>query len=58
MSPKQPHPGSCPNCTEKGAVTYERFSPVLGTYVCDKCGWSMDAHTGEIINKGEQEAEQ
>lgn len=46
------HPESCPNC--KGdMVMYERFTRKYGEYVCDDCGWGMDAFTGLITDPGE-----
>jgi len=44
----KPHPGTCPNCNGD-KVVYERFTRIKGEYVCDDCGWGMDAVTGEII---------
>ena len=46
------HPEMCPNCGED-AVTYERIALEHGEYVCDECGWGMNAITGEITNNGE-----
>jgi len=47
-----PHPKECLNC-KADAVTYERITRAAGEYVCDECGWGMDALTGEITSKGE-----
>ena len=51
------HPQICPNC-KNDAVTYERFSRTRGEYVCDECGWGMDALTGEITYIGEKDIEE
>ncbi len=50
----KPHPEICPNCRST-IVTYERFALTRGEYVCDNCGWGMDAVTGEITFGGEDE---
>jgi len=45
------HPEVCPNCKSKD-VTYERFSLKYSEYLCDNCGWGMDAFTGIITYEG------
>ena len=48
----KPHPKYCPSCKEI-SITYERFSLKHGEYVCDECGWAMDACTGKVTSVGE-----
>ena len=46
-------PRRCPNCNSYSGITYERFALKYGEYICDNCGWAMDAFTGEITSEGE-----
>lgn len=52
----KPHPQLCPNC-KADEVMYERFALTNGEYVCDNCGWGMDAVSGEMTSSGESEIE-
>ena len=55
MTKKLKHPDNCKNC-DSDMVTYERFTPYTenGEYVCDECGWGIDAVTGKVMYKGEK----
>ena len=55
MEKLKDHPERCPNCGED-AVTYERITPscIRGEYVCDECGWGMNALSGKITTSGEK----
>ena len=45
------HPKSCPECKTKGSVTFERFALTNGEYVCDECGWAIDALTEDTLQE-------
>lgn len=56
MEKLKDHPNACPNCKAE-AVLYERIALSRGEYVCDECGWGMDALSGKITASGEKVVE-
>lgn len=48
------HPKKCPNCWGKNTFTYERFDSETehGSYLCDDCGFCIDAFNGDVLDEG------